>query len=115
MCFRKSRIEIRAKLPKDYRLSSAAFMSSFEYMCQQGDRNGQVDIAKFYSNEGSNFFQSILHYGSGGFSHSRILEINSSDWIIFGVEWSDTYLQTYIDGKVAYHANTRQSQSGEFI
>ena len=120
MCFRKSRIEIKAKLPKGHLLSAAAFMSSFEYMCQQGDRNGQVDIAKFYnnpySNEGSDFFQSTLHYGSGDLrDSSKKSNINSSDWIIFGIEWSDTYLQTYVDGKVVYHANTRQSQWGKFI
>ena len=116
MCFRKSRIEIKAKLPKGFLLSSAAFMSSFEYMCQQGHRNGQVDIAKLYNTRDIITFQSTLHYGRGGLSDiTKHMEINSNEWIIFGIELSDTYLLTFIDGKVAYHANTRWSQSGQFI
>ena len=46
---------------------------------------------------------------------SKILEIDYDDLIIFGIEWSDTYIQTFIHGKVVYHANTRQNQSGKSI
>ena len=114
MCFRISRIEIKAKLPKGYSLSSVAFITSFEKDCYRGERDGQVDIAKFISHNFINFSQSTLHYGSN-FQDSRDQVINYNDWIEFGIELTDKHLQTFMNGKVVYHANRIQSQWGKYF
>src|SRR5690349_20080910 len=93
LCFSKSRVEISAKLPRGFLLSAAAFMSSFESGCHQGERNGQVDIAKFFSDHDHiHHFQSTLHYGSETQRDSRQSSFNSSEWIKFGIEWSKEHL-----------------------
>ena len=115
VCFKKSRIEIRVKLPKGLLLSSAAFMTSFEDGCQQGERNGQMDIAKFYNKNDKIISQSTIYYGKENQQDGQQLKINSSDWIEFGIEWNNKYLQTFLNRKVVYHANAVHSQWGKII
>ena len=44
-----------------------------------------------------------------------IPNFNSSDWIIFGIEWNKEYLVTFINNKVLYHANPIRTRWGDII
>jgi beta-glucanase (GH16 family) len=110
--FKYGRMEINAKLPKGDWIWPAIWMIPTHNAYGQWPASGEIDIVESRGNDascdgGRNSFGSTLHYGPGwpmdawetahaDYKHPSDL---SDDFHKYGLEWTDEYIKTTIDGK----------------
>jgi beta-glucanase (GH16 family) len=107
------RLEVKAQLPKGDWLWPAIWMIPVNNEYGQWPASGEIDIVESRGNPGScdlggrNSFGSTLHWGPGypfdawekahaEYTHPTDL---SDDFHLYGLEWTEEYIKTTIDGK----------------
>jgi len=109
------RVEVEARLPTGDWLWPAIWMLPVENIYGDWPASGEIDIAESRGNNytyaagGNNVMSSALHWGPDTvndawwrtYGKQHALHSNFNDkFHIFGLEWSEKYLYTYLDGRL---------------
>lgn len=118
---RYGKVEVRAKLPKGDWLWPAIWMLPVNSSYGEWPASGEIDIVEsrgngvHYPGGGYDTISSTLHWGPATAQDqylkttgttSQRLRMFSNTFHTFGLEWSDSYIKTYVDGRlrqVLYH------------
>ncbi|KAH4291897.1 hypothetical protein HBI81_173480 [Parastagonospora nodorum] len=118
------RVEIVAKMAKGDWLWPALWMMPEDDAYGVWPRSGEIDIAEFRGNdyhypEGRDFVSSTLHWGPS-YQHDAYKETHgtrflrrkdfSSDFHVFGLEWTEDYLFMYLDSRLKQVTYTKFSE-----
>ncbi|KAK9324901.1 concanavalin A-like lectin/glucanase domain-containing protein [Lipomyces orientalis] len=112
---RYGKVEVRAKLPRGDWLWPAIWMMPTDSVYGQWPASGEIDICESRGNDhtytagGNNVMSSTLHWGPTAAlnrywkTHSTLSLKHSTftdGFHTFGLEWSDKYIMTYLDGRL---------------
>ncbi|KIV95308.1 hypothetical protein PV10_02978 [Exophiala mesophila] len=109
------RVEVVAKLPQGNWLWPAIWMMPSESVYGAWPKSGEIDIAESRGNNwtypigGNNVISSTLHWGPDAANdawwrtygkQNSLRSTFSEQFHTFGLEWSEDYLYTYLDGRL---------------
>ncbi|KAJ8100761.1 concanavalin A-like lectin/glucanase domain-containing protein [Lipomyces tetrasporus] len=112
---RYGKVEVRAKLPRGDWLWPAIWMMPTDSVYGPWPASGEIDICESRGNDhtygagGNNVMSSTLHWGPTAAlnrywkTHSTLTLKHSTftdGFHTFGLEWSDKYIMTYLDGRL---------------
>jgi beta-glucanase (GH16 family) len=109
------RVEVTARMPRGDWLWPAIWMMPQDEVYGEWPKSGEIDIAESRGNDartypmGNNLVSSALHWGTatendrwrrayGEWGGKRVLY--SEDFHTYGLEWSEKYLFTWLDGRL---------------
>ncbi|KAF4341366.1 beta-1 3-glucan-binding [Fusarium beomiforme] len=109
------RVEVTARMPKGDWMWPAIWMMPQDEVYGEWPKSGEIDIAESRGNDarkypmGNNLVSSALHWGTatendrwrrayGEWGGKRV--IYSEDFHVYGLEWSEKYLFTWLDGRL---------------
>lgn len=109
------RVEVTARMPKGDWMWPAIWMMPQDDVYGEWPKSGEIDIAESRGNDarkypmGNNLVSSALHWGTatendrwrrayGEWGGKRV--IYSEDFHVYGLEWSEKYLFTWLDGRL---------------
>ncbi|KAH7398702.1 concanavalin A-like lectin/glucanase domain-containing protein [Phaeosphaeria sp. MPI-PUGE-AT-0046c] len=110
------RVEVAAKLPAGDWLWPAIWMLPKDNVYGSWPRSGEIDIMESrgnnhtYKQGGNNIASSTLHFGPDGdndgwwrnnVKRKALHTTYSADYNVFGIEWSEKYIFTYINSRLS--------------
>jgi len=119
------RIEVDAKLPSGLWLWPAIWMLPVNSTYGEWPKSGEIDIMESRGNNhtyptgGNNVISSTLHWGPSlaadaywktNYKRMALHSTFSDDFHTFGLEWSEKYLFTFIDSRLAQVGYTKFQQ-----
>jgi beta-glucanase (GH16 family) len=123
------RVEVLAKMPKGDWMWPAIWMMPQDNTYGDWPRSGEIDIAESRGNDaqtyplGNNIVSSSMHWGTASVNDRWRMSTGewggkrtkySDDYHVYGLEWSEKYLFTWLDGRLRVSATPIRFSKGGF-